>query len=124
MLLSSHLLHEVEQVCTHVALIHHGRLIASGAVSELPRATSRPVTLLVDDSRRAVELLEGSGLAQVTAVADGRVDFTADVAHLADINALLVTGGLRVSGLIPERATLEDFYLEVVGHHAADGPAC
>ncbi len=122
--LSSHLLHEVEQVCTHVALIHHGRLIASGAVPELLHTDTRLATLVVDDSDRAARILAEDGTAHVTSVEDGRLRFTAEAGRFASINALLVTQGIEVSALIPERATLEDFYLQVMGQHAADGPTC
>ncbi|MFQ6134084.1 MAG: ABC transporter ATP-binding protein [Armatimonadota bacterium] len=113
--LSSHLLHEVEQVCTHVGLIREGELVASGAVRELLHADSRAATALVHDASLAARVLEEQGRVTVTAVEDGRVRFAAEAGRFAELNALLVGHGVRVSALIPETTTLEDFYLEVLG---------
>jgi ABC-2 type transport system ATP-binding protein len=58
---SSHLLAEVEQTCTHVVVMHKGRLVAAGTVAEVAGAGG--VQLAVDDPQRATDLLTGAGLA-------------------------------------------------------------
>ncbi len=59
--ISSHLLAEVEQTCTHVVVMHRGRLIAAGSVDEI--AGSDEVTLAVDDPARAQAVLVAAGIA-------------------------------------------------------------
>ena len=58
--ISSHLLAEVEQTCTHVVVMHRGRLIAAGSVDEIAR--SGDVTLVVDDPERARSVLAAAGI--------------------------------------------------------------
>ena len=62
--ISSHLLAEVEQTCTHVVVMHRGRLIAAGSVDEI--AGSDEVTLAVDDPARAQAVLVAAGIAVST----------------------------------------------------------
>ena len=58
---SSHLLAEVEQTCTHVVVMHRGRLVAAGSVAEIAGAGG--VQLAVDDPARAAEILAAAGIA-------------------------------------------------------------
>lgn len=105
-LLSSHLLTEVEQLCDRVAILNQGRLVFCGAWrgDDAPR-----VRLDVDDAIRAGEVLArfGCGFANDVATLPPAVD-------PADVLAALVAAGVRVRAFSPERRTLEDFYLEHV----------
>ena len=60
--LSSHLLDEVEQTCTHVVVMHKGRLITSGSVADIVGTVSGPSHLAVEDPARAVEILTAAGV--------------------------------------------------------------
>jgi len=102
--LSSHLLAEVEHLCHRVGVLDRGRMVLQESLAEIQRPTGR---LLVHtrDVDRARALL------------DGRVE-QADAQRLvvryddpAALNRLLVEGGVRVSGLAPERRTLEEVVL-------------
>jgi ABC-2 type transport system ATP-binding protein len=112
--LSSHLLDEVEKVCDHVAIVDQGRVILQGAVDEVA-ATGQPTVLLgVDDLAATRTLLAGEP--RVTHVelegAELRLTLAGDLTS-ADVNQLLVAGGVRVSRLEPARATLEEKFLAV-----------
>ena len=111
--LSSHLLHEVEQVCDHVAVIRKGRVIAQGETGELLRR-GKALQLRVSDPEKAAELL--SGVEWITsAVTDGDyVMVEAPQQKAADVNELLVKKGIHVSEMSPHEASLEDFFLETV----------
>jgi ABC-2 type transport system ATP-binding protein len=113
-LVSSHLLAEVEQTCTHAVVVLGGRVVAAGPVSEIG-ARGRTLIIEVDDRRRALDLLaarlgadrvglEGAGLAVAL---DGP-------AQSADVIALLVGAGLRVS-TASRRGRLEDAFLQLTG---------
>jgi ABC-type multidrug transport system ATPase subunit len=109
--LSSHLMGEVEQVCDRVGVIRGGSLIAEGTVDELRgRAVLRlRAEPLADAARVAGEL---SGVEAVAEV-DGRLDVTADPAQAPTINRALVQAGIAVSELYAEKASLEDVFLEL-----------
>ena len=112
-LLSSHLLSEVEQTCTHVAVMSRGRMVAQGTVDEL-LADDGTVRLEVGSVPAAVAVL--TSLAGVVAVeADGSalvVDL--DGVSRASVVAALVAAGVDVLG-VASRRRLEDVFLELLG---------
>jgi ABC-type multidrug transport system ATPase subunit len=116
-LLSSHLLSEMEQVCDRVGIIRHGRLVREGTVDELrgePAVTVRATPL--DAARRSLEGMLGA--AAVTTV-DGTLRIATDPERAADINAALVQAHIRVSELRPAERSLEDVFLQVTGEGEA-----
>ena len=109
--LSSHLMGEVEQVCDRVGVIRDGVLVAEGTVEQLRgRATLR-----VRAEPLGEAALLAAGLPEVVEVAtDGAVlELSADVAAAAGINRALVTAGIEVSEISERRASLEDVFLEL-----------
>ncbi|GAB5078666.1 ABC transporter ATP-binding protein [Arthrobacter sp. AD-310] len=132
---SSHLLAEVEQMCTHAAVMSQGRLVAQGPLADLRRAGSARIRLLTPDARAARTVLAGLGLAAEAGGAqpDGEVllaalppaagDATAreresaggDSRRPEDIVGHLVAGGVRVRGFAVERESLEDRFVALTG---------
>lgn len=109
-LVSSHLLLEIEQIATHVGIIHHGAMRFEGSLERL-RAKSRPsVHVSVNDPQRALEVLAMRGLAAERS-ANG-VHFYA-LEQAASVNRALVEAGLEVSSLTPKTDSLEDLFLEL-----------
>jgi ABC-type multidrug transport system ATPase subunit len=106
--LSSHQLSEVEQLCTRVGVVNHGKLVVQDDLAALRGPTGR-VLLRTPDARRAAALLDG----KVVQREDDRL-VIAD-ADAARVNAQLVEAGLRVTEIGPERRTLEDLVLSVTG---------
>jgi ABC-2 type transport system ATP-binding protein len=116
-LLSSHLLSEMEQVCDRVGIIRHGRLVTEGTVDELrsePAVTVRATPL--DAARQTLEAMVGAGA--VTSV-DGTLRIAANPESAADINARLVEAHIRVSELRPAERSLEEVFLKVTGEGEA-----
>jgi ABC-type multidrug transport system ATPase subunit len=110
-LLSSHLMGEVEQVCDRVGVIRAGSLIAEGTVEELRgRAGLRVRAEPLGDAARVVGALRS--VEAVTAV-DGLLDITVDTAQAPAINRVLVEAGIAVSELYAQTASLEDVFLEL-----------
>jgi len=112
--LSSHLMGEVEQVTDRVGVIRDGALVAEGTVEELRgrpslRVRAEPVDVAV---RIAAALPR---VEQVT-VRDGFIEVAADVAHAAAINLELVRAGVAVSELSAHTASLEDVFLELTAN--------
>ena len=112
-LLSSHLLGEVEQICDRVGVVRKGKLVAEGTVSELRGRQG----LLV----RAAPLEEASYIASRLAgveeatVVDGALRLVVDTERAAEINDKLVSAGIRVSELRPAEQSLEEVFLELTG---------
>jgi ABC-2 type transport system ATP-binding protein len=113
-LVSSHLLAEVEQTCTHVVVVHKGEIVASGPVEEIV-GDSPTVQFEVSDVDAAGEVLRGlAGIRSVAA--DGTAGLVVDIngAHRSDVVAALVKAGVGVDRVVPRRR-LEDAFLALVG---------
>ena len=111
-LLSSHHLTEVEQTCTEVIVMNHGRLVAAGTVADLIGAGGS-VYVEVDDRERARSLLAGlAGVTGVSAQGDGLLVDVRD-ARRSDLAAALVGTGLRLETIMPTQR-LEDAFLDLL----------
>jgi ABC-2 type transport system ATP-binding protein len=110
---SSHLLAEVEAMCDRVGVLSRGRLVAEGPPSALG-GPSEHLRIELDDPARGAGILRGmSGVA--AADADGRfLRVRLDGASAAAVNAALVSSGIAVNALVPERESLEDVFLSLV----------
>jgi ABC-2 type transport system ATP-binding protein len=110
-LLSSHLMPEVEQICDRVGVIHRGALVREGTVDEL--RGGRSLLVRAEPLERAGRLLES--LPGVTGVStrDGAMSISVDPGEASAINGALVAAGIAVSELRSERASLEDVFLEL-----------
>lgn len=114
--LSSHLLHEVEQVCSHMAIIDNGKLVVQGAVHDLLKATDYFVTeIAVDDPERARTVLADEPRIRQITLTENTLKVQAAVEARPDLVERLVQNGLKVSAVIP-RTSLEDYYLSLVQH--------
>jgi ABC-2 type transport system ATP-binding protein len=120
---SSHLLAEVEQMCTHAAVMSAGSLVAQGTLDDLRRVGLAHVRVRTPDGDLARHVLSGLGL--VPEPASGPRDDAADgviSAPLArtemlpeEIVGALVAQGVRVRGFAVEGATLEDRFVALTG---------
>jgi len=112
-LISSHLLSEVEQTCTHVVVMHEGEVVTSGPVDEIV-SIDGAATFRVDDPERAADALrrlEGLGEVEV----DGELVHAELAGHTraVAVNAL-VAAGVGINQVGPRRR-LEDAFLDLVG---------
>lgn len=111
---SSHLLAEVEQLCSHVGVMRTGRLVAQGPLAELRGLTARRFRLLTPDVTTALGLLAGLGIADATVGADG-ISGSLDELAPERIVAELVAGGVGVRAFTPVQPTLEEAFVELTG---------
>ncbi|MDV6262418.1 alpha/beta fold hydrolase [Rhodococcoides yunnanense] len=111
-LVSSHLLAEVEQTCTHVVVMNRGSVISSGTVRELTAAGGQ-TEIRVDDATRARSVLDASGHDGAVIVDDGTVTVDLTDADSAVVIRELVTAGVSVRGF-SQSTRLEDVFLDLV----------
>jgi ABC-2 type transport system ATP-binding protein len=113
-LLNSHLLTEVERVCDRVAIVDHGRVLASGAMDDLLGES----TVRVRVTELPPAALDGlSAFGAVEAVEDGWLSIAgADPDRVPDVVAAVVAAGGRVHAVEASRSSLEDLFMRLVGH--------
>jgi ABC-2 type transport system ATP-binding protein len=111
--LSSHLLAEIEQICSHVAVMSVGRLVAQGSLAELRAATFAQLHVDTADTTLAAEVLARAGMAPSV---DG-VRVVADLGNRPpeDLCRALVEAGVGVRGFSVERPSLEDTFVALTG---------
>jgi ABC-2 type transport system ATP-binding protein len=113
-ILSSHLMPEVEQICDRVGVIRRGALVREGTVDELRGASTLRV--------RAHPLQQAARLASTlrhvdsVTTGDGVLRITTNPEAAAEINTALVGAGISVSELRAERASLEEVFLDLTRH--------
>jgi ABC-2 type transport system ATP-binding protein len=116
-MLSSHLLDEIERTCDAVAIVDHGRVIRQGAIDELTRGAGTVVQVNCAEPDRAAKLIGAAGIAAGTTFTESGLTVTlpagASRELVADLNRRLVEAGIAVYGLQEIRTSLEDWFLSV-----------
>jgi ABC-2 type transport system ATP-binding protein len=119
-LLSSHLLNEVEDLCNRVAIIRKGSIVYDGPLKELLATAATGYRLRVTDPERArVVLLSQPGVDGVS-LGDGQLRFTAEEDAVARAAVSLGQARIGITALIPETASLEELFLGLTGGESSD----
>lgn len=130
--ISSHILPELEELCTRVAIIDHGRVLAHGEVGEIERRLRRGSVLRVAvagdaDAVASAEraLAADPSVTSATTLPDGRVEIgvRGDEADLAALLARLVHAGHPIAAYAPAVSDLEELFLQVTALREPDGGA-
>ena len=122
-MLSSHLLDEVERTCDAVAIVDHGKVIRQGPISQLLAGSSFELEVDCSEPDRARTLLEATALGANVLVGPDGLSITLpegterDV--VAEVNRLLVEGGISVYRLQHIQASLETWFLQVTSRLGA-----
>jgi ABC-2 type transport system ATP-binding protein len=117
-LLSSHILAEVEELCNRVAIIRKGRIIYEGRLAELLESGGGDYRLRTTDQERARALLLAHGVADAVLV-DGELRFRAEPADVEALSVALGKAGVGISALVPHQATLEELFLGMTEQETA-----
>jgi ABC-type multidrug transport system ATPase subunit len=110
--LSTHLLSEVEQVATRMAVINRGELIAQGSVPELLGREPTDYSIQVWPDNAALELMRKLSWVEVLSSEIGKVEVRIEGGRASELNRFLITNGIEVTSFYPHR-TLEDFFLKI-----------
>jgi ABC-2 type transport system ATP-binding protein len=113
--LSSHLLSEVEQLCTHVAVMRSGRLVMSGTLEALRAEGSPRVRVRTPDAEAAASALRRLGLESERASAEEVDAALRPDLPVETVTAALVNDGVRVRGIAVTGASLEERFVELTG---------
>jgi ABC-2 type transport system ATP-binding protein len=118
-LLSSHLLAEVEDVCDRVAIIRKGRIAYQGRLADLRREAGLSYTLRTTDDASAAAVLSQCEGIEPDPQADGSLRFhPTDEAAVAELSKRLLGAGSAIIEMAPRSATLEELFFDLTeGHH-------
>jgi ABC-2 type transport system ATP-binding protein len=112
--LSSHLLDEVEKTCDHVAIVDRGAVVVQGSMAELRAGSESIVRIETGDGRGAARILVGHpAVKRVTEDGSTLRVTLLDAGAVPDLNRRLVEAGYDVRRLEPSQASLEDRFLEI-----------
>jgi ABC-2 type transport system ATP-binding protein len=118
-MLSSHQMADVEELCNRVAIINRGRILYEGAVAELKRSLGTWYRVRTSDVEGARRVADSLDLADVT-VEDGGLRFSAEEAVVEQFTIALGRAGIGVHALVPQQATLEELFFQLT---ESDGQA-
>jgi ABC-2 type transport system ATP-binding protein len=121
-LLSSHLMGEVEELCDRVAIVRTGRVVYEGALAELLASTAgRYVLRTTDDVRAAALAADRHGVTDVR-FAEGGLTLSAGDEAVTALSVALGEAGIGIAALVPRTATLEELFFRMTEGDAAPAP--
>ncbi len=112
---SSHLLSEIEMLCSHVAVMNAGRIVAQGSLEELRNEEPTRLVVGTDEIDLAVGLLKSRDLGKVRIKGNQVVTEVANDFDVAELNQFLVTKGLPVTEIRLEKSSLEEKFVKLTG---------
>ena len=119
-LLASHMLHEVEQVCDSVVIMSKGALIAQGSVPDILRSEGQ-VRLKTTDDEKAVSVLSAVAWVEDVKVEGGEVVVSVPRDRAAEISTVLGRSGVYVIETRSGQSSLEKYFFEVTGDNRESG---
>jgi ABC-2 type transport system ATP-binding protein len=122
-LLSSHLLTEVEELCNRVAIVRSGRIVFEGALADLKRTAGGEWRLRTTDDERAMQVLTARAGIEGVRRDPLEIRFEGTEEAAAELSVALVQAGLAIRALAPHAATLEDLFFRLTEGDAAGEPA-
>jgi ABC-2 type transport system ATP-binding protein len=120
-LLSSHQLPEVQELCDRVAIVDRGRVVYEGALSELRRQGGAGYRLRTTDDARALEIVRGRTQLERVAADEHGIAFEADEHNVGELSLALGAAGVGILSLAPQLATLEDLFFRLTEEHGQEG---
>ncbi len=120
-LLSSHQLPEVQELCDRVAIVESGRLVYEGALADLRRQGGAGYRLRTTDDERALALMREQASIEHPAPGEHCLTFQAQEQDVGQLSLTLAAAGVGILALSPELATLEDLFFRLTEGDRADG---
>lgn len=121
-LLSSHLLYEVEMIATRMAIIHQGRLRVGGSVNDLLKKGPSGVLIKTDRPAEALRFLKTNDFYRSAEIHSDGIKVELDQDCIPELNRQLVNAGFNIKAMVPQRS-LENYFLNLIdGHEEAGKP--
>jgi ABC-2 type transport system ATP-binding protein len=121
-LLSSHQLPEVQELCDRVAIVDSGRVVYEGALADLRRQGGAGYRLRTTDDARALELARAQAGIESASTGEHGLRFQAEEPVVGELSLALAGAGVGILALAPELATLEDLFFRLTEGADAQGP--
>jgi len=121
--LSSHLLAEVEEVCNRVAIVRKGRIVYEGEIADLKRAAGMTYRLATTNHERALAVCRAQPGVSDVRERGGEISLVAEERAVAELSQALVEAGALITALAPQRATLEELFFSLTEEGAGEAPA-
>ncbi|MEA2413342.1 MAG: type transport system ATP-binding protein [Thermoleophilaceae bacterium] len=112
-LLSSHLMPEVEELCNRVAIVRSGAIVYEGAIADLKRAAGATYRLRTTDDERALAVCRAQRGIEEPRLVEGEIAFGGDEASVAELSIALIEAGALIQALVPQTASLEDLFFSL-----------
>jgi ABC-2 type transport system ATP-binding protein len=112
-LLSSHLMPEVEELCNRVAIVRSGAIVYEGHIADLKRAAGATYRLRTTDDERALAVCRAQRGVTDPRIDENGVRFAADEDAVAELSLALVEAGALIKALAPQTASLEDLFFKL-----------
>ena len=112
---SSHLLSEIEMLCSHVAVMNAGRIVAQGSLDELRNEEPTRLVVGTENVSGAVELLKANGLSELQIAKNQIIGVVSNNFDVAGLNQLLVSKGVMVHEIRLEKSSLEEKFVKLTG---------
>lgn len=111
-LISTHLLHEVEQICNKVAILNNGKIITQGTVQTLLNKDSEMIKLVTDNFEKTIQVLKRQLFIKSITKNDDSLLVEIDKNSSYKITKLLIDQNIQLKYLIPSHQSLEEFFIE------------
>jgi ABC-2 type transport system ATP-binding protein len=121
-LLSSHLMGEVEELCDRVAIVRTGRVVYEGSLGELIATTAGRYELRTTDDTRALELADRRPGIEALRLGERGLSFTAAEEAVTELTVALGEAGVGIAALVPRTATLEELFFRMTEGAPPDAP--
>lgn len=115
-IVSSHMLSEMELMCDRVGVISNGKLIGVKPIGELLHTKGKaPYRFTMDDTTKALSLLQNDYNEKINTVQDGYIELNIDDSEVPTVTALLATNGVAIFGINKQENSLEEAFLDITG---------
>ncbi len=117
-LVSSHLLSEIEQLCSHVAVMSAGKIVAQGSLAELQAQNQTYLKVVTPDAEKTLKALTDAGMKPKQETKHGLEIFTSEVEHGFDGDEVLrklLKAKIKIKSFAVEQASLEDRFVDLTG---------
>jgi ABC-2 type transport system ATP-binding protein len=122
-LLSSHLMGEVEELCDRVAIVRSGRVVYEGALAELIATTAGRYELRTTDDARAIEVARAERGIEAPEAGGRGIAFAGSEEAAARLSIALAEAGVGITALVPRTATLEELFFRMTEGEPDAAPA-